>query len=240
MSSLIRKTLGLVKVNKNKKATNYSEKIIKIAPLKALYIPIPKVACSSIKRVIANLLKIEIPLDGANIHRAEFPVVDKDSLCKYDDYWKFCFVRNPWDRLVSCYSEKIKPDKNFFGKTNSFENGVHKGFLKYGIFEANMPFEEFLKAVSEIPDCEAEQHFRSQHTFLTDKEGELIADFIGKFENIDQDFHYIFKRLNKPEIHLPKSNRTRHAKYREYYTDEALNIFEKRYSKDIQLFDYEF
>ncbi|MEO1350630.1 MAG: sulfotransferase family 2 domain-containing protein [Cyanobacteria bacterium J06635_15] len=223
------------------KPTPYSsEKIIKIVPLKALYIPIPKVACSSVKRAIANLLTIEIPLDGADIHRANFPVVDRSELHKYDNYWKFCFVRNPWDRLVSCYSEKIKPDKNFFGTTNSFSHGVHKGLLKYGVFEANMPFDEFLKAVSSIPDHEADQHFRSQHTFLTDKNGNLITDFIGRFESISQDFNEVFSKLGEPEIELPKSNKTHHQEYRQHYTDDLLSIFEKRYSKDIELFGYHF
>ncbi|MGF1523655.1 MAG: sulfotransferase family protein [Leptolyngbyaceae cyanobacterium] len=240
MSKLIRKISGFARSKGEKTSNKYHDEILRIDPLKALYIPIPKVACSSIKRVIADLLDIEIPLNGADIHRADFPIVEAGTLHQYDDYFKFCFVRNPWDRLVSCYSEKIKSDKNFSGKTNSFKNGVHKGFLKYEIFRANMSFEEFLRAVASIPDNEAEQHFRSQHTFLTDKDGKWISDFIGKFENLDQDFHEIFRRLQRPDIQLPLSNQTGHAKYRSYYTDELLDVFRERYAKDISLFEYDF
>lgn len=240
MYKLTRKISNFMGSQNRTSKANTSEQIIEISPLKALYIPIPKVACSSIKRVIAELLEIEVPSNGRYIHRANLPLVNREFLGKYDNYLKFCFVRNPWDRLVSCYSEKIKPDKSFFGTTNSFENGVHKSLIKYQRFEANMSFEDFLKAVASIPDCEADQHFRSQYTFLIDKDERIIANFIGKFESIDKDFQDIFKKLGKPEIQLPKSNRTHHAKYRSYYTGDLLSIFNKRYSKDIDLFDYNF
>ncbi|KAI9132426.1 sulfotransferase family protein [Acaryochloris sp. CCMEE 5410] len=241
MNSLIQNLSLLSQSKKNITNKNTGEKIIDIAPLKALYIPIPKVACSSIKRAIANFLEIEIPNNGMNIHKAHFSFVNKEKLDQYESYWKFCFVRNPWDRLVSCYSEKIKSDKNFFGETGSFVNGVHKGFLKYKIFEANMPFSEFLKAVASIPDQEAEQHFRSQYTFLTDSSENIIADFIGRFERLEKDFIYILDTLNASSaLELPQSNKTYHKHYRKYYTDESLALFQARYSKDISLFGYEF
>lgn len=241
MNSLIQKFSLISQSRKNTTQTNLGEKIIKIAPLKALYIPIPKVACSSIKRAIANFLSIEIPGNGMNIHRANFPIIEKDNLEQYDSFWKFSFVRNPWDRLVSCYSEKIKPDKFFVGKTDSFVNGVHKGLLKYEIFEANMPFSEFLKAVASIPDQKSDQHFRSQYTFLTNNSGNIIGDFVGKFENLEMDFGYITDTLNAPsELVLLQSNKTHHKHYRKYYTDELLSLFQERYSQDISIFGYNF
>lgn len=241
MNSLIRNLSLLNQSKRNSTKKIVGEKIIEIAPLKALYIPIPKVACSSIKRAIAEFLKIEIPNNGINIHNAHYPIVDRDILHQYDDYWKFCFVRNPWDRLVSCYTEKIKADNNFSGITGSFVNGIHKGFVKYGIFKANMPFNEFLKAVASIPDHEADQHFRSQYTFIVDVHGNSLVDFAGRFENINEDFDSILKTLNaSSELSLSRSNKTRHKNYREYYSDESLSIFSERYSQDIIRFNYKF
>lgn len=57
---------------------------------KAIYFPIPKVACSSIKVFLTDF--------------AEFSLDDLD---KFKNYFKFAFVRNPWDRLVSCYINKV-------------------------------------------------------------------------------------------------------------------------------------
>lgn len=241
MNKLIRKISRFTQAHPPHTISYSSEKIIEIAPLKALYIPVPKVACSSIKRVMATLIDVEIPGEGVNVHRANFPVVDISALDQYTHYWKFGFVRNPWDRLVSCYSEKIKPDSEFVGKTNSFVKGVHKGLVKYGVFEANMPFDAFLKAIVSIPDHEADQHFRSQHTFLTDTHGHLFANFVGKFETMDEDFQYVMQTLKAPSaITLSRSNKTRHSPYRKYYTDSLMDLFQKRYSKDISLFEYEF
>lgn len=241
MNSLIQKISGFTQFNRPQQFPYSSEKIIQIEPLKALYVPVPKVACSSIKRVIATIIDVEIPGDGANIHLANFPVIDKTALEQYENYWKFSFVRNPWDRLVSCYSEKIKTDNTFVGKTNSFVKGVHKGLVKYDMFEANMPFDAFLKAVATISDHEADQHFRSQYTFLTDSHENLFLDFIGKFETMDADFRHVMRTLQAPpDITLQQSNKTHHKPYRKYYTDSLLDIFQKRYSKDLSLFGYEF
>ena len=239
MKKLFRKIKSTVRTSKDL-SNRYQGDIIKIEPLKALYIPVPKVACSSVKKVIADILDVDVPMDGLAIHKATLPIVIRNELQEYGDYWKFGFVKNPWDRLVSCYSEKIKADNNFFGTTGSFVHGVHKGLLKYGVFKANMPFSEFLDAVANIPDEQADQHFRSQHTFLTDKNEHLILDFLGRFENIEEDVNHVFEKLNRPDVKISKANKTSHSQYRECYTDDMRKIFEKRYSDDIDLFNYKF
>jgi hypothetical protein len=45
-----------------------------------------------------------------------------------------------------------------------------------------MPFSDFVKAVASIPDEQADFHFRSQHTFVTDGHGRVGVDFVGRFE----------------------------------------------------------
>jgi hypothetical protein len=207
---------------------------------KVIYFPIPKVACSSLKYVCAELLNIDTSLTPNRIHDIEFPTVTSSELLKFDDYWKFCFVRNPWDRVVSCFKEKIKEDENFTGNTNSFVNGVHKGLLEYGIFKAKMTFEEFAIAVASIPDSKSDPHFRSQHTFITNNKGKLLVDFIGKFERLSEDWPDLCDRLGVTNISLPHSNKTKHDSYRKYYTDNLSKIVAKRFSKDIAMFEYEF
>ena len=104
-----------------------------------------------------------------------------------------------------------------------------------------MSFPEFVKAISEIPDIDSDVHFRSQIDFITYKNGEIITDFIGRFENLNQDFNYVCKKLKINDVHLEHLNKSiRKKNYRRYYNDELANLVYKRYKKDIRLFNYEF
>jgi len=83
------------------------ENCILLERFKAIYVFIPKVACTSIKTVFAELIGLEYE---GSIHDAPFTKIPKSALKnEYKDYFKFGFVRNPWDRLASCYvSRDIK------------------------------------------------------------------------------------------------------------------------------------
>ena len=154
---------------------------------------------------------------------------------RFDKYWSFAFVRNPWDRLVSCYTEKIRPD----GDPENFINGVSRVLTSFGVFEAGMSFEQFAREVAQIPDEEAEPHFLSQHKFIVNRAGDLIVDFLGRFETIDKDFDVVRQRIRAP-VELPHLLRSQHGHYRDYYSPDLAHIIGERYSEDIARFGYTF
>lgn len=154
----------------------------------------------------------------------------------YDNYFSFAFVRNPWERLVSEYLHK-KIDKKM-----SLKDFVLKGWPEADSFSDKY------------------RHVIPQAEFLYDGAGNQLVDFIGRFENLQQDFDNVCHVLNLPDSRLPHKNssysfrrlwtrRLRHLfrlnkrvkkHYSEYYDDELKSIVADIYAKDIALFGYEF
>ncbi len=182
----------------------------------------PKVASSSIWTFAAFLLGYT-NIESKSIKLPSLPVY---SIQDYPEVRKIIFLRNPWDRLLSCYLQKKSMHKLRFYERNNLN--------------IEMTFEEFVEAVSKIPDYMADVHFRSQFTCLADCEGRIIVDFIGEFSNIKEDLPTLCQRFNLPHFPLPHLNKTTHKSFREYYTPAMIDMVAKRYKIDISLFGYEF
>ncbi len=133
----------------------------------------------------------------------------------YDRYFKFAFVRNPWDRWVSLY--------HFMRQYPS--NHHHKLAL-------GLTFEDFLTTL-------AWQQKRQQTTFLTDGNGKLIVDYVGRFETLRADFTHICSVL-MPAASLGHIHRSKHRDYRRYYNSRTAELVAEISREDIELFGYDF
>ena len=146
---------------------------------------------------------------------------DREYNLAWDCYFKFGFVRNPWDRLVSTYNNKIK----------NYNQWTPKFYIKYKNYE----FKDFCKALKKFNVDESEEHIRSQHKFFPTN-----IDFIGRFETLCSDFNFICEKLSI-SLELPHRNKTcNKLNYAEYYDDETCSIIAEKYAKDIKYFNYEF
>jgi len=210
---------------------------------RAIYISVPKVACTSFKSAFAQLLGLRLDKAHGDPHRLWFPSpVPIESLHSilYPGFLRFGFVRNPWDRLVSCYRDKIRNEVEGFTHF-TIRPGVANCLARFDAFVADMPFDAFVDAVASIPDSEADEHFRSQHTFLTNRKGELSADFVGRYERLAEDFKIVRDRTGLPEIELRRLQAARSvAKYAPYYTPRTQRVVADRYRRDVEMFGYEF
>ena len=148
----------------------------------------------------------------------------------FESYYKFAFVRNPWDRLASAYmfmkgGGAHEKDRLWSEKTlteyESFESFVKNGLQK-----------------DEIQDW---PHFRPQVDFLKGQNGKLELDFIGRFENLREDFNHIRDHLGlSGDLLFINKTKTKREPYSTYYSDELREIAARVYKEDIEAFDYKF
>lgn len=213
-------------------------KIVVLDEHKLGYIPIPKAGCSTIKFEFSKVMGMEIAK-----HMVHKEVPKRKMLAKsdYEDYFIFTFVRNPFSRVLSAYKSKILGSKDI--NNSQVTNGAHRILnVFYGDeFYGGMTFEEYVMKLAKIPQEYMEEHFRPQHFTLFDNHGKPFYDFCGKLETINQDFDRLKKLVHIPFEDLPHfGNQSIHKHYSRYYNERMVKIIEKKYAKDLALFDYRY
>lgn len=210
---------------------------------RAVYVEIPKVACTSIKVALASLVGVDLDETAGNPHEARWPRPPAEPTGDgplFPGLFAFAFVRNPWDRLVSCYRDKIGGEVDGYTYF-TIRPGVANCLARFDAFVAGMSFGDFVRAVASIPDDDADAHFRSQHTFITDDHGRIAVDFVGRYEQLAEDFRRVEERIGLPPIDLPRLQAARAPRsYPAFYTADSRQIVAQRYARDLELFGYAF
>jgi len=207
---------------------------------KCIFIHIPKTGGSSIESLIWNKYsKTEENLwngfideyhnkyqTGGLQHLKAVQVLNEISPFRFNNYFKFTIVRNPFDKAVSQfeYLKKRKDLRDFIG------------------IKSSSSFKNYLELIQEKNHVQWEP----QTNFIYDSKNELMVDFLGRFEDYDNDVNHILdvigKRrgfFGKPRSipHLKKSSR-RH--YSSYYDEESVKLIEQIYGRDLDLLNYQF
>jgi len=148
-----------------------------------------------------------------------------------DNYFRFAFVRDPWDRFVSLYHyfAGMTPKHRWHRANARVVAGVRR-------FQS---FAEFCRQFHAWPHRQ-DFHFWPQCCWIADAGGKPLVDFIGRYERFQGDFARICRRVNADCTELPRVNVSRHRPYREYYNGQTRQIVAELYRRDIDLFQYEF
>lgn len=142
---------------------------------------------------------------------------------EYNDYFKFAFVRNPWDRFVSGWLNKVV-------KLNALNFDLKT-------LAEMQQFDRFVEYYSGLDLDTCDHHFRRQCRLIDLNE----VDYIGRLEHFDEDLKEVFRILALPEVTIPHKNRSqKQVNYHSYYTDDTRRMIEKMYQKDIRIFGYTF
>lgn len=222
-----------------------------------VYFVIPKVACSSVKTALLPLFGLDptgherpardpardeaAPYDVHAVfdHSEGSPQVRKGGFEKgvragrYAAHLKFAFVRDPRDRLASCYLQKLAPGRRGFTEREHRRLGLRVG----------MGFAEFVRVVHATPDSESNPHFRSQYLTVCDGDGRILADFVGRFETLAEDFRAVAQKIGAPGLRLGHLLRSRDPSpgkrgHDDLYDAETSALVAERYARDARIFGY--
>ncbi len=159
-------------------------------------------------------------------HATSRQLVDTNLISPEDwsTYYKFTFVRNPWDRAYSDYL--------WFQKYS----GV-KGTFKEYIYEKG-EFEPILKDNS--TSRYRGDHVMPQISFF-DFSGKYSLDYVGRFEHFSDDIGKILSCIEVSKsfkTHANKSNRKKD--YSAFYTNSMKKLVTQKYQDDIKALNYSF
>jgi len=168
---------------------------------------------------------------GAKLPRHAGVIAAKEMLppeC-FSQLFKFAFVRNPWDRLVSAYRH--------------FERERQDVLQSDGIGDFPCYVEFILNVAPEttVRGTLVQAMQRPQLESLVGLGGELLVDFVGRYESLHEHFAVITERVGMPTLKLPHRRASHQTKdYREYFMDRLAEEVGTHFADDIQAFQYEF
>lgn len=185
---------------------------------RCIFIHIPKAAGTSVAKT----------LFATGSRHVRYTKYERANPKKFEQYFKFSFVRNPWDRLYSAYSFLKKGGMIDMDRVWAAEHLA--SYSDFGSFVRGWVNEE---------NIQTWVHFLPQCYFICDSEGKVMMDFVGRMENMENDFAYVADRLGCTK-NLAKVNTGNNRHYSTYYDEETREIVRRVYARDIELFGYSF
>ncbi|MEO7634162.1 MAG: sulfotransferase family 2 domain-containing protein [Sphingomicrobium sp.] len=199
---------------------------------KFIFAAIPKTGTHAVRRALrAHMGPQDVEQVGLFVHR-QLPIPDLARVghghltltqvrpylkpAMFDSFFKFAFVRNPFDRFVSYCAFVTRDTGEFAGDPKA----VMRDIL------ANPPSDHVL--------------FHAQHSFVTDTSSKLLADHVGRVETMQESYDEICAKIGIATAPLDKVNTSSRRDYREYYDQPLIDGVAKLYARDLELFGYEY
>jgi len=199
---------------------------------KFIFVAIPKTGTHAVRQALReHLAPDDIEQVGLFVHKRlpipELAALEHGHLSlqqlrphlppdQFDGFFKFAFVRNPFDRFISYCAFVTRVEKQF--ERNPQKVMAH--------IIQNPPWHRII--------------FQPQHSFVTDTSGKLLSDYIGRVEEMQQSYDEIARRIGVPTIKLEKVNASERRDYRTYYAPELVDGVARLYARDLETFGYEF
>lgn len=198
-----------------------------------IFVAIPKTGTHSVRQALReHLAEDDLEQVGLFVNKrfpfAEFADIRHGHLSlqqirpclepgEFESYFKFAFVRNPFDRFVSYCAFMTRADDAFTQDPGAV--------MRHVLFKAR-PLDHIL--------------FRPQHELLVDADGALLADAVGRVEEMQASYDGMCARIGIPSTSLERVNGSKRRAYQGYYDEELRKGVAELYRRDLELFGYDF
>jgi len=143
----------------------------------------------------------------------------------FQQLYKFAFVRNPWDLQVSSFHHIRRERPQVMNGIDDFNE-----FMRWK-FNPERPYQYHI-----------DTSLQWQSDYLIDLHGNLLTDFIGHTERLQQDFDEVCDNIGIPRMALPRKREAKDRKkdFRSYYDDDTAEMVAQHFSRDIDMLGYHF
>ncbi len=187
-----------------------------------IFVHVPKAAGTSISHA----------LYGRSLGHFKASQIKKWCPQEFEKNFKFAFVRNPWARAVSAYRFAMQGYTDTAGMRRSKQYNV-SDFLSFESFVYEWLADKDLANLDNV--------FQPQYLFVVDEDEKLMVDFLGKVESFSDDLNKVMVQTGKNFDILDLNRVGTEGSYAEFYTNQRLiDAVASLYSKDIELFGYNF
>ncbi|XP_033632119.1 carbohydrate sulfotransferase 14-like isoform X2 [Asterias rubens] len=166
---------------------------------KFLYCYVPKVACSNWKRVIKFMqgtiddIGTRLKMDHKNGLVFLDSFSEKEINYRIKNYYKFMFVRNPMERLLSAYRNKFGEVALSQYKDRYAPRIIHRYRGEWDGKSNNITLEEFIRFVIDSRTRTMDQHWKPMH--LLCHPCAMQYDFVGSFEQLNADADFVLDKI---------------------------------------------
>ena len=226
-----------------------------------VYVENSKVGCTKIKKFLLELDNWpkrwdELIDNEVHIHNkqltgmigaADLTYSALSSILKDPTYFRFGFVRNPYDRLLSAYKDKIlAPQKSIDKKTyvgvacsiKSAMTGEDRRHVN--LDRTPVTFAEFVNYVALQRPYDMDRHWYHQH--LTMWHPFCKFDFIGRFERFPKDLLNVLTKIGAPETLIASVSQRDNPSFltqERFYDENLANIVHRKFLRDFDVYGYD-
>jgi len=142
---------------------------------------------------------------------------------RWERRFSFAFVRNPWDKVASHYNYRVRTNQT-------------------GLRDHPVEFNEWVRLAYDEHDpryYDQPKMFMPQVDWISDANGQIIVDYVGRFENLSGDFRDVCEKIGR-DAQLPHEKQSSNRDYRTAYTAKSADTVARVFARDIAEFGYSF
>lgn len=180
---------------------------------------LPQFICSKLSHLTGHRLGSKFPRHAHIIAAQEMLPTEY-----FNGLFKFAFVRNPWDLQVSSYHHIRRERPQVMAHIKDFPD-----FIRWKL-DPERPYQYHVDTSIQL-----------QSDYLIDLHGKLLTDFIGHYENLQEDFDTVCRHIGVAQRPLPHKRQAKTRQdYRSYYDDETAERVAEFFKADIEALGYRF